>query len=416
MTAILSSKIWMYIFFIVAVLMPLSFVVSLPYNINLKIGEIILASSNLVFIFISLLHPNTLQKNNTIIFIASIITLFLLIATWWGQYQPINISEVVRLLIIIWSLPLLSFVMSTLSTQKIRQLILVTAVIYSAWGIFQFVIQDDLGLSRLGETQLQVQAQGIAKFTNFDSQKIIRAYGPFPHPNILAGSLVIMVIVVLESSKRKMKPHVIIATAIIVVGIAVTFSRAAIVSLIFYFFYWLLHNHQQKNIHRLLIPLIVITLTFIPLYLSRLSDPEDRAISDRRQGIVWALKIMNKDGVSGVGIGNYPLALNYYLHTERIPHQLWQVDFVHSVPLLFIIEWGKIISVGLIVTLLIFLQRQLTHKASIINFLSFVVITSPLFLLDHYLLTHTTPLVLLIILILLKNNDRDAPHAHVLKI
>ncbi len=56
-------------------------------------------------------------------------------------------------------------------------------------GIWQFLVQHDLGLRILGESVLNPQMRGVAVFYNFVGDKVMRAYGTFPHPNVLAAYL-----------------------------------------------------------------------------------------------------------------------------------------------------------------------------------------------------------------------------------
>src|SRR3989344_6013098 len=56
-------------------------------------------------------------------------------------------------------------------------------------AILQFFKQSDLGLRLLGESVLSPDLIGVASFYNMYGEKIMRAYGTTPHPNILAAYL-----------------------------------------------------------------------------------------------------------------------------------------------------------------------------------------------------------------------------------
>ncbi len=56
-------------------------------------------------------------------------------------------------------------------------------------AIVQFVKQSSLGLRLLGESVIGPDLVGIASFFNTKGEKIIRAYGTTPHPNVLATYL-----------------------------------------------------------------------------------------------------------------------------------------------------------------------------------------------------------------------------------
>jgi hypothetical protein len=72
-------------------------------------------------------------------------------------------------------------------------IIIFSGIIQSVIGIWQFVIQKSIGLTWLKESILSSDISGVAKIV-FNGEKYIRAYGLFPHPNILGGFLVLSII------------------------------------------------------------------------------------------------------------------------------------------------------------------------------------------------------------------------------
>ncbi|MFA5776939.1 MAG: O-antigen ligase family protein [Parcubacteria group bacterium] len=79
-------------------------------------------------------------------------------------------------------------------------IIIFTGVIQSIVGIWQFVIQKSIGLTWLKESILSPDISGVAKVV-FGGEKYIRAYGLFPHPNILGGFLVLSITLTLAFLK-----------------------------------------------------------------------------------------------------------------------------------------------------------------------------------------------------------------------
>lgn len=63
-------------------------------------------------------------------------------------------------------------------------------VIESLIGFGQFVNNESLGLSWLGESALGPMIKGVAR-VYLDPGLLIRAYGTFPHPNVLASFLIL---------------------------------------------------------------------------------------------------------------------------------------------------------------------------------------------------------------------------------
>ena len=72
--------------------------------------------------------------------------------------------------------------------NKFILIIIIIAVIQSIIGIIQVIIQHSLGLIWLKESIISPIIPGVAKIV-VSGQKYIRAYGLFPHPNILGGFL-----------------------------------------------------------------------------------------------------------------------------------------------------------------------------------------------------------------------------------
>ncbi len=64
----------------------------------------------------------------------------------------------------------------------------------AAIAILQFIKGGTLGLWILGERTFTISTPGIAKF-DFHGLEFLRPYGSFPHPNVLAGFMLIVVIV-----------------------------------------------------------------------------------------------------------------------------------------------------------------------------------------------------------------------------
>jgi hypothetical protein len=73
------------------------------------------------------------------------------------------------------------------------QIIIATGAIQSIIGIWQVIIQHSIGFNWLKESLISPDTLGVAK-TILDNNKIVRAYGLFPHPNILGGFLFLSIL------------------------------------------------------------------------------------------------------------------------------------------------------------------------------------------------------------------------------
>lgn len=87
----------------------------------------------------------------------------------------------------LFSLIILVFNLQSSQTNQLKKTIFFSTLTVSIIAITQFILQSDLGLQFLGEPRISNEIKGIAKLSN----NIIRPYGLFQHPNILAGILVI---------------------------------------------------------------------------------------------------------------------------------------------------------------------------------------------------------------------------------
>jgi hypothetical protein len=72
-------------------------------------------------------------------------------------------------------------------------IIIITGLIQSIIGIWQFIIQRSIGLIWLKESIISPEIPGVAKVV-LNGCKYIRSYGLFPHPNILGGFLIISIV------------------------------------------------------------------------------------------------------------------------------------------------------------------------------------------------------------------------------
>ncbi len=67
--------------------------------------------------------------------------------------------------------------------------VMVGGIFQAVVAIVQFVEQSSLGLRYLGESVINSDLSGIASFYTSIGEKVIRAYGTTPHPNVLATCL-----------------------------------------------------------------------------------------------------------------------------------------------------------------------------------------------------------------------------------
>ena len=251
-------------------------------------------------------------------------------------------------------------------------------VIYEQWGIGHFIVQNDFNLFLLGESRLSSGQAGIAKFL-LGETKLIRAYGPFSHPNELAG-LLSLGLLLLATLPRPRLRYFYFHLFVLILALILTFSRAAYLSVIILSLVAARHYAGYINSKRIISALLAL-LVFSPLVAARLSDPEDVGISERLEGYRAAWSITQAAPFWFISGDSYATRLQDYSTSAGVPLQPWQIDYVHSVPLLLAayVGWGGAAAVVLVVC---FLTLWLYGRGAV-----WILPAVPLLLFDHYFLT-----------------------------
>lgn len=303
-----------------------------------------------------------------------------------------------QLVLAVFWLLITKLLVDKVGVRVLSIVIILALVMHAQWGIAQFIIQRDLGLYLLGETRINVEGAGVAKFA-IGSEKLVRAYGPYPHANSLGGGLsfgLLLVAVWMTKEKKISMLHSSFLWPILgllLLGIMVSFSRTAYLSsgFILLILACYLSWPKQRLVWKWFGLMILLGLIFMPLLIARLNDIEDRAINDRIVGTGWSIALIAKQQWwQGMGWGKYPEKLKVYLDEQGTAYKPWQIDYVHSVPLLVTAELGvastSLLTVATVGLLLIFYRNEWWWLLGV----------SPLVLFDHYMVTQLTPMLLLL--------------------
>lgn len=232
-------------------------------------------------------------------------------------------------------------------------------LVQSAWAIViggafqaiiaigQFLKQSSLGFRYLGESLLSTDIQGTAYFLNPAGEHIIRAYGTTPHPNILAGYLLLVlwatyyVLRVQKDLSRFAYRLLLIAYSLVLFGFFLTFSRVVILAWAGAFIVGVLlyYRSYPKLVKDIFITTFLVSALFVILYwpeiLARLTIPsDDESLVLRKYYASESLR--SGFNLFGVGIGNF---INWFIvRNPYIGHWLYQP--VHNVYLLIYSEMG----------------------------------------------------------------------------
>lgn len=258
------------------------------------------------------------------------------------------------------------------------------AIIYSSLiAIAQFLKQASLGgvFWWLGERSFNAFTPGIAKAV-WGGRLIMRPYATFPHPNVLAGFILVSLILVgvrrQMSGVRRFLHWAAMALGIVV--IAISFSRSTwLVGLLALLFVIYLQFSKKK----IIIPLfLVIVLCLASLsYLAPQFSTEE-AINQRLQLIKVTISIIREQPLVGVGLNNFIPQLPKFWQNTGFTYWLQPV---HNIFFLVVAETG-LVGLGAFLWLLILTYRRLliTNNQLLITVLSVILILG---LVDHYWLT-----------------------------
>ena len=288
------------------------------------------------------------------------------------------------------------------------------------WGLVQFIFQHDLGFSFLGEPHFTVDTNGVAKFM-MQGTKIIRAYGPYLHPNALAASLLaglqMCAFSMINLGKQKKSErfgatiYLTFTSFFILLALLLTFSRASLLGfgllLCTYAFLKLRHSISFFAVLRqitrtLILPFLILLIVMVPFFYNRTIDREDKAINERVSAYVFLGKIVKEASfptiLTGVGIGMYPVYLKSYLLRSNTAFEPWEASPFHNSFILLLVEVGVLGALVLGVTLIACLRTQ---KLNMWYWAWLMLPILPAMLSDHHFSTSTGSFVMWELLALL---------------
>lgn len=240
-------------------------------------------------------------------------------------------------------------------------------IFFSLIGIVQFCIGSTLGglFYYLGERNFSLNTPGIALVELF-GQNYLRAYSTFPHPNVLAGYLLLSTIYL---SYKRVKFR--ITFIVVVVSFLLTFSLSAFIALVSYL---LLKDGLSKKY----IFLMLIVSLILPYFSQFKTNSLSKEISERITLAGEAGSAISENFFLGTGLGTFPA-----YSSIRQP--------VHNVFLLVFAELGV---AGLVIVFISLMKLKKT-----INHVLLPMLVIGLF--DHYFLTIHQASILLFIIIAL---------------
>ena len=207
-------------------------------------------------------------QSGILIILPLILILWSFISIAWSQNQNIAIFRSIKLLEYYFLYLYIIYRMIPLAIKRCSiwnifiWIILFFGLFESITGIIQFTIQHSIGLFWLKESLISPNIDGVAKVI-INGHKYIRAYGLFPHPNILGGFLLFSIVLTLLY--KQIVPHLPrrvfhvehsllsgtylnILVAIQSLALLLTFSKSAIFGLSFALLYIYFPRRSNKHL------------------------------------------------------------------------------------------------------------------------------------------------------------------------
>lgn len=290
----------------------------------------------------------------------------------------------------------------------INQLVFVVSIgliVQIAIGLLQVINGHSIGMDFLGESRITGSYIGVS-YLSLDGGNVLRAYGTFPHPNVLGGYFVavqLFFLTFLPFVRKKWKVVFSTLAVLSTTGVLLTFSRTAvIISLIVWASFAILMLMNSKRIvgklrsSRNRLASIGIIVPWYQRIIDLFSGASVSAM-ERIELLNVAMAIISSNFFVGVGIGNFIRKMGSSAPINSSGITVFEP--VHNIFALFTAENG--IAVFFIVVVIVSFAILRALKVSdlankvIIVLSSICVIIAGMF--DHYLLSFAQGNMLLLV-------------------
>jgi hypothetical protein len=217
-------------------------------------------------------------------------------------------------------------------------------------GLAQVAFGGSGASTLLGLAGRDAQALGDAVIM-LGGERVLRAYGSFPHPNIFGGYLAVALLVLSSLATLKNRKFMLVAILVFAAGLFLTGSRSALLGFMLGSGLTLLvlRSRNLSLTKKILLPiasLVVGAVLLVTVFAPQLAAAvrgggalENRSLSERSEQYQEFLSTMQgTDWLFGNGPRNYVFALAD-AHPDRA---VWEYQPIHNVPLLLMSELGVI--------------------------------------------------------------------------
>ena len=324
------------------------------------------------------------------------LTLYIFLGIIFSKSPPAGLYGLLKLLEFVFFGIFTAFWINKNNVTKILFIFSSAILFESVLSIFQYLRQSSIGgvFYFFGERTFNGQTPGVAN-ASINGELILRPYGTFSHPNVLAGYLIIGMILILFNFRIiKNKLNTLLSISALIIGtvtLFLTFSRIAILLwpliLVIFMISKIRKILFKKNFIPILIFIFIIVLFsfFTPLP-SRFSGFRfsDESFYQRQELINKSQDIISMHPILGTGLNNFLIELS---QIQKTNNAVFYLQPVHNIFLLVAAQTGIAGLIYFILFLAKTFKKAVDNKNlinyKIIIFLSFLILGS----FDHYFLT-----------------------------
>lgn len=246
------------------------------------------------------------------------------------------------------------FIRSSTHVKHIAVVIALASICQSILAISQYVHQGSIGglLYFFGERQFSPSTPGIANAA-IDGTLVLRPYGTFSHPNVLAGYLLVTLLVIWQERKK-----VVIKLALFLgtVALFATLSRSAMLLWLVFVVVQLLQQREKRLSKKVIVVAGISCVVLFALFpvMQRLYSVFifDEGIMLRINLLHASVSMITSQVLFGVGLGNFLVVLPQYISLQD---GLKTLQPVHNIFALIMAETGivgsAIVGYGLYATM-----------------------------------------------------------------
>jgi O-antigen ligase len=415
------------------------FLILIPFQVRIFVGSMInewnsffVYLGDIILFLVFVLFLNRIKKTRIIpnlkfwlllaFIVIAFISIFISSATKISFFRWIKLVEFVFLFVYV----VLNIKTSNIKHQTILKIIFYSGVFQAILAIAQFIKNGSIGIKFIEAGVFDPNLPGVANFI-LNGERIMRSYGSFSHPNVLAGFLLLAIFcgykILISNFKFQISNQILISKIqkfvllmslpILIFGLFLTFSRTAIMVFIFgslamFLFEFFRLRRQEHTEQRLkdgktliklfslfLVSCVLVIVVLFPCIKARFFtiSMQEQAVDLRFFYNEMAIKMIKEKPVLGIGIGNFVhYSQNYpeYIkaatkmsgeNQNQVPEWIYQP--VHNIYLLIASEIGIL---GLLM-LLGFVGWNITGRGKDTCFLFLISCFLIISLADHYFWT-----------------------------